>query len=99
MEQKIKLKHPAGKPAVSIDKSKYDTTKKSILNSLKKAELTHTEILHAITEDFSKNKIKFEGSVGWYTEWVKLDLEAHKIIERISDKSPQKFRLSNSSID
>ena len=94
MEQKIQLKYPAGKPAVSIDKSKYDTIKESILNSLKKRELTHTEIVEAVTEDFRKNKIKFEGSVGWYFEWVKLDLEAGKIIERISDKSPQKFRLS-----
>ncbi len=94
MVQKIQLKHPAGKPAVSIDKSKYDTIKESILNSLKKRELTHTEIVEAVTEDFRKNKVKFEGSVGWYIEWVKLDLEAGKIIERIFDQSPQKFRLS-----
>lgn len=94
MEQKIQLKHPAGKHAVRIDKDKYDTIKKSILNSLKKNELTHTEILQTMTEDFKKNKIQFEGSIGWYMESVKLDLEAGKIIERVSDKSPQKFRLS-----
>ncbi len=95
MEQKIQLKHPAGKHAVRIDKDKYDTIKKALLNSLKKkSELTHKEILQAITQDFRKNKIKFEGSLEWYMESVKLDLEAGKIIERISDKSPQKFRLS-----
>ncbi|MDP9229060.1 MAG: hypothetical protein M3O67_00140 [Bacteroidota bacterium] len=95
MEQKIQLKHPAGKHAVSIDKDKYDTIKKALVNSLKKkVELTHKEILQAITEDFKKNKIKFEGSLEWYMESIKLDLEAGKIIERIPGKSPQKFRLS-----
>ena len=94
MEQKIQLSHPEGKKAVRIDKTKYDAMKKAILNSLKKkAELTHTEILKSILEDFKKNKIKFEGAVEWYMESVKLDLEANKIIERFTDKSKLKFRL------
>jgi hypothetical protein len=95
MEQKIQLLHPAGKKAVRMDKGKYNTIKNALLNSLKKkGELTHTEILHAITEDFKKKKTKFEGSVEWHMESVKLDLEAIKIIERVSEKSPQKFRLT-----
>ncbi len=94
MEQKIQLKHPAGKHTIRIDQDKYDTIRKSLLNSLKKNELTHKEILQFMTDDFRKNKIQFKGSVEWYMEWVKLDLEAGKIIERISNKSPQKFRLS-----
>lgn len=95
MEQKIKLKHPAGKKAVSIDKSKYDAIKKSLLNCLKKkGEATHTDILEAITEDFEKNKTKFEGSIEWHMEWVKLDLQTAKIIETVSNKSPQKLRLA-----
>jgi hypothetical protein len=44
-------------------------------------------------QDFKKNKIKFEGSVEWYMESVKLDLEANKFIERVYDKSRLKFRL------
>jgi hypothetical protein len=95
MEQKIQLRHPAGKHAISMDKVKYETMKKAFLNSLKKKdELTHTAILHSITEDFKKNKIKFAGSIEWHMEWIKLDLEAGKIIERISDKSPHQFRLA-----
>jgi len=95
MEQKIQLSHPQGEKAVRIDKAKYETMKKAILNSLKKKnELTHTEILKSILEDFKKNKVKFEGAVGWYMETVKLDLEANKIIERFTDKSRQKFRLA-----
>ena len=94
MEQKIQLTHPQGEKAVRIDKVKYDTMKKAILKNLKKnVELTHTEMLKCIVEDFKKNKVKFEGAVGWYMEWVKLDLEANKIIERFTDKSKLKFRL------
>jgi hypothetical protein len=94
MEQKMQLKHPAGKKAVSMDKEKYDNLKKALLNRLKtKGESTHTEILQTITEDFKKNKIKFEGSIEWHMEWVKLDLEARKEIKRIGDKLPVKFAL------
>ena len=64
------------------------------MNRLKtKGESTHTEILQTITEDFKKNKTKFEGSIEWHLEWVKLDLEARKEIKRIGDKSPVKFAV------
>ena len=92
MTTTIQLKHPAGKKAVSMDKGKYNTLKKALLNRLKtKGGSTHAEILQAIAEDFKKNKIKFAGSIEWHMEWVKLDLEARKEIKRISDKSPVKF--------
>ena len=95
MEQKIQLKHPEGKKAVSMDKLKYDVLKKTLLNHLKKkGEATHTEIWDAITEDFKKNKIKFEGSIQWYMEWVKLDLQANKIIAKVPKTSPQKYALT-----
>jgi len=92
MEQRIQLKHPSGKKAVSMDKTKYSTLKKALLNCLRtKGESTHKEILKTITEDFKKDKIKFKGSMEWYIEWVKLDLEARKEIKRLGDKSPIKF--------
>ncbi|MEP6846416.1 MAG: hypothetical protein ABI861_10450 [Panacibacter sp.] len=94
MEQKIQLKHPEGKKAVSMHKSKYDILKKAFLNYLKKkGDATHTEIWQAITDDFKSSKIKFEGSVQWHLEWVKLDLEANKIIERIKGSSPQRYAI------
>ena len=94
MEQRIQLKHPEGKKAVSITKSKYDALKEVLLNHLKKkGESTHTELLEAIIEDFKKNKIKFEGSIQWYMEWVKLDLEANKIIQKVKETTPQKFSI------
>lgn len=94
MKTTIQLKHPAGKKAVSMDKGKYDTLKKILLNRLNtKGESTHAEILAAITEDFRKKKTKFEGSIEWHMEWVKLDLEARNEIARTADKSPIKFAI------
>lgn len=94
MDQKIQLLHPAGKKAVSIHKEKYDLLKNSIINSLKTSgEFTFAEMLQYTDDDFKKNQIKFEGSLGWYLEWVKLDLEARKVIERVSNKYPVKFMI------
>lgn len=95
MNTKIQLKHPAGKKAINMDKEKYDLLKKAILNHLKKQdELTHGEILKAIEEDFKKNKTKFDGSIEWHMEWVKLDLEANGKIVRIAGSSPIKMKLA-----
>jgi hypothetical protein len=95
MEQKIQLKHPAGKRAIRMYKEKYSVMEKSLLICLiGKAELTHKEILQLILEDFKKKKIKFEGSVEWHMEWVKLDLEAKKKITRIAYTTPNKFKLT-----
>jgi RNA:NAD 2'-phosphotransferase (TPT1/KptA family) len=92
MEQTIQLKHPAKKNAVSMDKGKYDSLKAAVLSHLKKkGEATHKELLSAVNENFTRNKIKFEGSVEWHMEWVKLDLEARKQIKRIANTSPIKF--------
>jgi hypothetical protein len=95
MDQKIQLLHPDGRKAVSIDQAKYDLLKKAIMNSLKtNGESSYSEILQLITENFKENKINFEGSLEWYLEWVKLDLEARKDIRRVSKKSPVKYILT-----
>ena len=83
MQKVMQLRHPAGKKAVSMDESKYELLKKIILHQLKAGELSHTEMLQAIIRDFEKQKIKFPGSIEWHMEWVKLDLEANKIIRKV----------------
>jgi hypothetical protein len=94
MEQKIQLRHPEGKKAVGMLQSKYEVLKKAILKHLeKKGQASHTEIWQAVTRDFKNNKIQFEGSLQWHLEWVKLDLEANKIIERVAGTLPQKYAL------
>ena len=95
MVQKIQLKHPAGKKAISMDIQKYSAIEKYVLNCLNvKGESTHSEILKTITEDFKNGKTLFEGSIEWHMEWVKLDLEARRVIIRIADTSPIKFKLA-----
>ncbi len=94
MKEKIQLQHPAGKKAVKIDTDKYIVIKNAIVKSLKKkAELTHTELLGSVVDVLAKSKASFEGAVEWYMESVKLDLEATKIIERLSKRPPHKWKL------
>lgn len=95
MESKIQLKHPAGKKAVNMDKQKYDLLKNFIMSYLKtKSEATHTEILKSLTDDFKKNNIQFQGSVEWHLEWVKLDLEARKMIKRHDGKPTVTYSIA-----
>jgi len=88
-EEKILTKHPLGKSGKNIDKQKYDTLKKAILSVLQNKELTHNELFDRLNKSL---KGKFSGSISWYAETVKLDLEARKIVERTPSK-PQKYRL------
>ncbi len=95
MEQIIQLTHPAGKKAVTMARGKYDAVRKPLLDRLRtNGESTHKEILAAILDDFNKNKTKFEGSVEWHMEWVKLDLESRQEIKRLGNRSPMTFVLA-----
>lgn len=98
MEQKIQLTHPEGKKAVSMAQGKYNTLKKALLDSLKRdGTLTHTEIGQAVAAELNRKQVKFDGNVNWHLEWVKLDLEANKIIKRVPGTSPQKYELVKSA--
>ena len=88
-EEKILTKHPLGKSGRSVSKEKYDTVKQALLQALREKELTHTELMNQLNKSL---KSKFSGNISWYSETVKLDLEARKIIERTASK-PQKYRL------
>src|SRR6266699_6783312 len=88
-EEKILTNHPLGKSGKNISKQKYEMLKKAILSALRNKELTHTELFNQLNKSL---KGKFSGNINWYGETVKLDLEARKIIERISSK-PQKYRV------
>ena len=85
-EEKILTKHPLGKRGVNISKEKYETLKKAILAALGKKELTHTELFDRLNKSL---KGKFSGSISWYAETVKLDLEARKMIQRTFGKTPK----------
>jgi|SRR4026208_1976019 len=93
-EEIIQLLHPLGKKNVTMDKKKFDVMRTAIIHSLKSGPLKHKELLEKIQQDFQKNKIKFDGSIEWYMEGVKLDLEATKQIERLYEKPPHKWSIS-----
>lgn len=90
---KIRSNHrESGKRGVNIDRSKYVIVKASIEQCLKSAgELTHNELVECVHAEL-KNEIK--GSVSWYVERVKSDLEVQNIIVRIPGTKPAKYHLA-----
>jgi hypothetical protein len=90
MDEKILTLHPQGKKGVHIDRAKYDTMKSAILRVLRKKNLTHHELTRAV-EDALKGK--FNGSIPWYMEGTKLDLEARKVIERVPGETHDVYRV------
>ena len=90
-EEKIMTLHPQGKQGVNIDRTKYETMKEAIIQTINAQEgITFADLNTAVSAQLEG---KFEGSIGWYLTTVKLDLEARHIIERIPNKSPQQLRL------
>ncbi len=90
MQDKILTKHPEGKKGVNISKAKYDLVRASVEGSLRKKPLLHNELVAAVKQRLDG---KFDGSIPWYTEGVKLDLEARGVIKR-TDEKPQRYRLT-----
>ncbi|QOI96491.1 MAG: hypothetical protein HRU69_02875 [Flammeovirgaceae bacterium] len=94
-EEKIQLKHPQGKKAVSINKDKYDLLSTETIQYLaEKKDGSFLEMKKSIAQSFKDKKIIFNGSLNWYLEWVKLDLEARQIISRVPKTLPQKYKLT-----
>jgi hypothetical protein len=95
MEEKIQLEHPTGKHAVRMEITKYELLYSAIKRCLEDGALTHKQLFTSVMSDFEKNSIKFAGSVEWYMEGVKLDMEAKNILERIKEGRSLKFRLKS----
>jgi len=90
MSEKIMTLHPEGKEGVNIDKAKYDAVREAILAIIgDRGEMPFGELADAV----GKRLTDFDGSVGWYTTTVKLDLEARGEIERVPGSGPQQLRL------
>ncbi|MEW5899855.1 MAG: hypothetical protein AB1715_00145 [Acidobacteriota bacterium] len=90
-EDKIQTLHPHGKRGVRIDKNKYEIMRAAILRALKGGRgLTHAELFQAAE---SLLPTGFTGSTMWYFETVKLDLEARRLIERLTDTDPHRYRI------
>lgn len=94
MSDRILTLHPTGKQGVNIERAKYDAVRDAILDSIRQAgEMRFADLPDAVGQRLPH----FEGSVGWYTTTVKLDLEARGLIARVASVSPQRLRLVESS--
>jgi hypothetical protein len=88
----IQLLHPEGKKNFKISEEKYDTVKGFIIRCLKsKGELTHTELIGCVSNGLAAG---FDGSISWYVEVVKLDLEARGVLRRTLKSKQQLLSLS-----
>ena len=94
-DEKIQLRHPGGKEAVRISREKYELLRSSLESVLRKAKAaSHAELVKAVSRELKARRVVFDGSVAWYLEWVKLDMEARKLLKRLPDSSPQLFTLA-----
>ena len=93
--EKVLTKHPAKKAGFRIDKSKYDVVRNAILNGLRGSQpLTHAELDSKVRYLLGPD---FKGSVPWYTEVVKLDLEARRKVFRSRTK-PTVYSLTKPAL-
>ena len=91
MSLRVMTLHPEGKEGVNVDKEKYEAVKQAILDAVGTVgELPFSNL----SGEVERRVPDFDGSYGWYTTTVKLDLEARGLIERVPKKSPQHLRLA-----
>ena len=89
-KDRIMTLHPQGKKGVNILKSKYDTIRNYILETIEEEKsITFEALCDRAVKELTDT---FDGKVLWYLTTVKLDLEARGLIERIPKTSPQKLR-------
>ncbi len=90
MEERILTLHPQGKQGVNITRQRYDAMRAAIVDTLAEGEMAYTKLVEGVEERLQGS---FDGSIRWYTETVKLDLEARGVIERVPRTKPQLLRL------
>lgn len=89
-EEKILTLHPQGKRGVRIQRGKYDLMREAVLSCLQAGELTHDQLFAAVEQRLGGC---FDGSIPWYAETLKLDLEARGEIERVTNQKPTRYRI------
>ena len=92
--EKVQLKHPEGKKAISMEKAKYDALKSSFIDCLKAKRIApFDELLADVTADLQNKKIKIKGVIQWNLFWVSLDMEANKQVKKNKAVSPYLYTL------
>jgi len=89
MEEQVTLKHPEGKKSIMMGRTQYDQLSRLLLDILDQYhEMTHRELFEIAAGSLAASSFSSKGSFNWYLEWVKLDLEARKLICRKAGKKP-----------
>ncbi|MGD1061566.1 MAG: hypothetical protein ABR879_08940 [Methanomassiliicoccales archaeon] len=94
-EEQILTRHPTGKRGVSISKEKYDVIKRTILECLRTRPMNHMELARCSE---ARLEGSFEGSIPWYMEFIKLDLEARGTIELVRTRDAQVYRVKSTEV-
>jgi hypothetical protein len=91
-EKKVLAIHPdKTKQGVRIAESKYNKMRMAIVDAFGDAdELSYQEAVAHVRDALTGN---FDGSIEWYFNAVKHDLEARKILVRTTKSSPVSYRL------
>jgi hypothetical protein len=89
-ETHVQTLRPDGEPGENILKSTYEQVSAAVQTALNGRELTSDELVDECRVMLGDD---FEGSVEWYVETVRLDLQARKVIEPVPDSQPSRFQL------
>ncbi len=97
-EKKVLAIHPdKTKQGVRIAESKYDQMRATIVNAFGDTdELDYQEAVARVRDALTG---KFDGSIEWYFNAVKHDLEARKILVRTTKSSPVRYRLDRAALE
>ena len=91
MAEKIMTLHPEGKSGANVDRQKYDLVRAAIIDAINETgDIAFKDLDDAVAK---RLPVSFNGSIGWYTTTIKLDLEARGLIERIPERGPQRLRV------
>lgn len=90
----ISTERPDGKPGAVIPRESYDLVRRTIIDLLREAESVP---LQDVVDAVAEVEDQLDKSARWYVNVVKLDLEAHGVIERLKGVSPQQLRLVDAS--
>jgi hypothetical protein len=94
----IRLRHPLDRKAIRMDEEKYDLLKPAMLKDLRSAgRVTFRAMSVAVEADLRTARRAFSGPIPWHVEWIRLDLEARRIIRRAQKTIPHQYELVKST--
>ena len=80
---------------MNIEKTTYELFSKAIYHVVKSGKaITFTQIVEGVEDCFKKNKIKFNGAVGWYAVTVKNDMHARGILKVFTERGRKLHSLA-----